>query len=239
MGGTLNLSTLTVLATAVAASAPVAASPDPAAAGPNTNQSEVRFSFEGGLTRITDDTGSVTLQITGRRSAVDSVPHGAGRAIRFTSDKTILESTPTVPLNPMHGDFSYGAAIKITPTDVRRGANVVQKGYAGDGKSQFKLQVDGGKPACVLVGADNAKIYRATATTSVADGRWHALDCARRGTSLRLTVDGSTRASVAVPTALSVDNPSPLIIAGRQASGDNDQFVGELDDVFVRVQERS
>ena len=148
----------------------------------------------------------------------------------------ILESGPAGLLNPGTARLRYGATIWMAPTDTTEGANVLQKGYSV-GDSQFKLQVDGvaGRPSCVMVGTDSPHIYVAPADVTVANGQWHAVDCARAGGSLTVSVDGQVRGRVALPTTLSVHNGDPLRIGGKGAGVDNDQFTGVVDDVHVQV----
>jgi len=70
---------------------------------------------------------------------------------------------------------------------------------------------------------------------TVADGRWHALACARSGRLLSIAVDGVPRAAVTVPLNVSIVNSEPLRIGGKNVSVDNDQFAGLLDDVFLTI----
>jgi hypothetical protein len=72
-------------------------------------------------------------------------------------------------------------------------------------------------------------------TVSVADDRWHALECRRSGTSLTVLVDGVPRGAATVPAALSVLNHIPLSVGGKGSFTDNDQFQGILDDVWVQI----
>jgi hypothetical protein len=72
-------------------------------------------------------------------------------------------------------------------------------------------------------------------TVSVADGRWHALECRRIGARLAILVDGVPRGAGTIPATLSVDNTGPLSVGGKGAYTDNDQFQGVLDNVWVRI----
>ncbi|HEX8346495.1 MAG TPA: LamG-like jellyroll fold domain-containing protein, partial [Actinoplanes sp.] len=123
----------------------------------------------------------------------------------------------------------------MTPTDLADGANVLQKGYSVGGGSQFKLQVDheAGHPSCVIAG--NSKIYKAEPRIDVADGRWHELACTRSGARLSITVDGVEADSVRLPAALSIANAEPLRIGGKGANARNDQYAGQIDDVFLEI----
>ena len=78
-------------------------------------------------------------------------------------------------------------------------------------------------------------IHRADADITVADGLWHTLECRRDGASLSLLVDGAVHARAAVPAGLSVTNDRPLSLGAKGAYGDNDQFHGLLDDVWIAI----
>ena len=85
--------------------------------------------------------------------------------------------------------------------------------------SQWKLQIDGdaGRPSCVLVDDKRPGIRIVTSTVTAADGRWHAVQCRRAGTTLAVLVDGIVRGSTTVPAKLSVSNERPLSIGGKGA----------------------
>jgi hypothetical protein len=126
--------------------------------------------------------------------------------------------------------------VLMTHADLADGANVMQKGYSVGGVSQFKLQVDHrqGHPSCVTAG-NHARIYRAEPSLDVADGMWHDLKCTRTADRLTLSVDGVDCASVAVPPGLSIANAEPLRVGGKGPNRGNDQFAGEIDNVFVII----
>ena len=137
-------------------------------------------------------------------------------------------------LNPGTKKIRYGGSVLMTPADTGSGANVVQKGFSTNGGSQFKLQIDGkaGHPSCVLASATD--IYRLVAPVGVADGRWHAVSCTRDGEVLSITVDGRT-STRRVPADLSIVNQQPLRVGGKGTAPNNDQFAGQIDDVFVTI----
>jgi hypothetical protein len=208
----------------------------------------VRFSFDAGLGRAVRDTGGrLSLrQRTAAGGALRTTAHGGGLAVRFPQPcahygaescrRAILESGPAGFLNPGRAPFRYGATVQLSPGETSKGANVLQKGYSAGG-SQFKLQVDGaaGQPSCVLVGGGPTQIYLALASRTVADGRWHSVECMRRDAVLEIRVDGMTAGRTAVPSALSIVNSEPLCVGGKGTSPNNDQFTGVIDDIFVSL----
>ncbi|GGM50922.1 LamG-like jellyroll fold domain-containing protein [Dactylosporangium sucinum] len=236
-----------------AASAGVGALPQPSAArSSGADPGGLRYSFDfdegfdGGSDGTIADTGG-RLPLRVRRAqggTITAVPHDGGLAVRFpprcehygaeSCARAILQSGPADFLNPGRLPFSYGASILVKSSETSKGANVVQKGFSV-GDSQFKLQVDGaaGRPSCVIVGNAGPAIHVALASRTVADGRWHRVECSRGDSLLTVAVDGIVVGRTAIPSSLSIANSDPLCIGGKGTSANNDQFVGAIDDVFV------
>ena len=194
----------------------------------------------GVVSGVTDDSGhGHALRVLGG-GPVTAVAHDAGRALRFPAGccpRAILEAASDPALNPGRAAFGYGASVRLTAAETSPGANVLQKGYFTSPGGQWKLQVDGyaGRPSCVLVGAGTRTGHLVAARRSVADGRWHRLACRRTADRLSISVDGAVEATRAIPMDLTVANDVPLRIGGKGTGGANDQFHGELDDVFLTV----
>jgi hypothetical protein len=233
-----------VLPNAGAFSAPVMPGRVAVATGP----ASLRYTFDGGVDQpITDTSGGHQLRPLGQNGGTLSlVPQGLGLAIEYPDrctlirerdcPRAILEGLRDDSLNPGTRPLRYGASVLMTHADLSDGANVMQKGYSVGGVSQFKLQVDHrqGHPSCVIAG-NRAHIYRAEPELDVADGTWHDLRCTRTATRLTLTVDGVDQASVAVPPGLSIANAEPLRVGGKGPNKGNDQFAGEIDNVFLVI----
>jgi Concanavalin A-like lectin/glucanases superfamily len=207
----------------------------------------LRYTFDGGVaTPITDVGGGFPLRPLGQNGGVLTlVPEGDGLAVRYPDRcplpserrcaRAILEGEPSDELNPGTRPIRYGASILMTQADLADGANVVQKGYSVGGVSEYKLQVDHeqGHPSCVLAG--RSRVYRVEPLVDVADGRWHELTCVRTADRLTISVDGAETAAVTVPPGLSIANAEPLRIGGKGPGAGNDQYAGELDNVFVDI----
>lgn len=225
-------------------SVPPQTGPIDVATGPVT----VRYTFDGGVDRpITTTSGGYALHPLGQNGGTLSlVPQGNGLAVRYPRrctlhregqcPRAILEGTRDDSLNPGTRAMRYGASILMTHGDLADGANVVQKGYSVGGTSQFKLQVDHrqGHPSCVIAG--RTRIYRAESFLDVADGEWHDLACTRTTNRLITSVDGVERASVPVPPRLSIANAEPLRVGGKGPNKGNDQFAGQIDNVFLAIE---
>ena len=230
----------------VSPSVSVSPSASTTAPSPTTPAGAVSFSFD---SRTADGSfpeagGGAPLRPLGANGGAPVVTaRGTGSALTFpgpctgtTCPRLILEATSTSALNPGAGDFAYGASVRVTPEQTTDGENVLQKGYSTSG-SHFKLQVDGtpGNPSCAVTSTTGTTIYLAKSTVSVADGGWHTVECRRTGTTFAILVDGQVRGTKAIPAGLTVTNSQPLRVGGKGLTADNDQFRGQLDDLWVDV----
>jgi hypothetical protein len=50
-----------------------------------------------------------------------------------------------------------------------------------------------------------------------------------------LTVDGIRRAAIGLPPRLSIANAEPLRVGGKGPNKGNDQFAGQIDNVFLAI----
>jgi hypothetical protein len=217
-----------------------------AAAGYATAPISLRYTFDGGIGEpVADVQGRFPLRaFTQNGGELVLTPRDGGLSVRYPArcslpeaecPRAILEGSRVDALNPGIRPLRYGASVLMTRADLADGANVLQKGYSVGGGSQFKLQVDreAGHPSCVIAGRN--RIHRVEPKIDVADGAWHELACARTGPRLTMSIDGVEAGSVAVPPTLSIANAEPLRIGGKGANARNDQYAGQIDDVFLKI----
>ena len=207
----------------------------------------VRYTFDSGAKQpLTDTHGAFALRALGENGGkISLVPQGQGLAVQYPArctltreqqcPRAILEGYRDDALNPGRRPMRYGASIMMTHRDLSDGANVFQKGFSVGGVSQFKLQVDHrqGHPSCVIAG--HRRIFRAEPSLDVADGRWHDLMCVRSRIRLATFVDGVERARVPLPPDLSIANAEPLRVGGKGAGKGNDQYSGQIDNVYLTI----
>ena len=175
---------------------------------------------------------------------------GQGNAVQFPAfcmpspttacPLVIIESPDAPDLDPGTQDFSYGADVLLTPTTTAVESNIMQKGAANGGGSQWKLRVEdtvAGTPSCVVVGRGSTVIHKAISTVGIADGVWHRITCMKNAGALTISVDSVERGRTALPPGLSVNNDSPMRIGGKNVSenNDNNQFFGALDNVYFEL----
>lgn len=152
----------------------------------------------------------------------------------------IIEIGPSTELDVGDADFSYGAHLRLNASDIRDGANVVQRGYSTRGSGQWKLQVDddAGRPECVLVGSGTQEVQTVKSDRSVADGRWHALECQRVGHELVLLFDGTIAGRTDTTDRLKISPSTPIRVGAKHVKKGSDPFFGSVDDVFLRIGRR-
>ncbi|GAA0462027.1 hypothetical protein Aca07nite_24790 [Actinoplanes capillaceus] len=187
--------------------------------------------------------GHLLRAVTRNGGAPRMVPHGSGQALSFPAKcadescpRLVLQAGDTPDLNPGTRPLRYGAGVLLPPSETGGGENILQKGYSNGG-GQYKLQVDGrsGKPSCGISDRTGTTVYVARSRTSVADGRWHSLECRRTGPTLAIVVDDRLETVTAVPDTLSVETSQPFTVGGKGVGQNNDQFHGTLDDVWVQI----
>lgn len=123
-------------------------------------------------------------------------------------------------------------------TKVDDGDNLIQRGLYRD-SAQYKLQVDGGKPSCVVKGDRGRVTVRSD--LEVNPSHWYRAQCARQGRTIALTVkeyrsDGSThsvttRKRGSTGSLVWSRRDTPLAIGGKLSAGQvvrssTDQFNG-------------
>ena len=187
--------------------------------------------------------GHLLRTVTRHGGTPKMVPHDAGQALQFpakcagaTCPRLILQSQNAADLNPGNKPLRYGAGVLLSPAETGRGENILQKGYSNGG-GQYKLQVDGlsGKPSCGISDKTGTTVYVARSRTSVADGKWHSLECRRTGPTLAILVDDRLETVTAVPAGLTVESDQPFTVGGKGVGQNNDQFHGTLDDIWVQI----
>lgn len=242
-----------VCAVVLAAAAPAAAVPPP-------GELELRYLGElADPARVADSSGHGLHGniLTGGGGALTSVTEpGGNRILRFPGGscptapcpQAIIRPASTVTLVPGdagQGRFVFGADIRLTePPPAAAGMNVFQFGAAGPGVSQWKLQVDAGRPSCRWSDGTNFVLLGAGAPDfTLAVGRWYRVTCVRLSPVLfQVRVHDPVTGRQVLPPA---QRPGPLenilpsgavVIGGKrisaiQADADTDQFHGDLDNV--------
>lgn len=252
-----------VVAIAAAAVLAATATGTGAVAAPSPG-GEVRLRYTGALldpATVADSSGEARHGVisTGGGGAVTSEPGPDGDAfLRFPGGsctvtlpcpQAIVTPSATDELRPGAARFTYGADIRLTePPPAEAGMNVFQFGAAGDGLSQWKLQVDGGRPSCRWSDGTTAVLLPAGGEDfTLAVGRWYRVSCWRlSGKAFMIRVDDPEVGAPVVPPGVAVARMGGILPAGQAVIGgkriratqsdvDTDQFHGDLDNITYRV----
>ncbi len=77
-------------------------------------------------------------------------------------------------------------------------------------------------------------------TKRIDDNTWHRLECRRIGRTVTLRVDGEVVARANAATGR-IRNNAPVRVGGKAVgtASDNDQYHGDLDNVFYSIKRKS
>lgn len=158
----------------------------------------------------------------------------------------VVAPGPRDPLSPGTRDFSFGVDLQVDPGTDTDGDNVVQHGLSDD-VGQYKIELDRGRFACTVKGADG-RVRAQVPDERPAPGVWYRLTCDRVGDRLdlqvqRLTDDvvWTTTASGPIGEVRTAQPETPLSIGGKLtpsrglAVWQPDQFNGAIANVWLRI----
>lgn len=200
---------------------------------------------------VTWGTGQVRASVTPGGSRAIRLPAFSSSTDRGYAIVRVVNGGAEDVLSPGDRDFRFGADISLDATSTGSnsddGDNVIQRGLY-EGSSQYKLQVDDGRPSCRIRGLVGEAIVKSD--VRVTAGEWYRMRCERRGTTVTLTVarllpDGATRldtvSRIGEVGAVIMPNHIPLSVGGKLGGeGDllpasTDQFNGSIDWVAFRL----
>jgi len=203
-----------------------------------------------GLTEYPDSNGRQYLGriVAANGGSVEQVEgaDGSGFALAFPAlckeptgcPRAMVEVLNNPALDPEDHPFEYGATVRLEPDQTTTGSNIVQKGRFGTDGGQWKLQVDSdeGDPSCVVRGdEEGAEPLVVRSTVSISDGEWHQVSCSRDADGVSISVDGTVDEKEGKTG--SVTNVAPLRIGAPGVSEGDDQFHGQIDDVYLVIDE--
>ena len=178
--------------------------------------------------------GHVATSLSGHFTVVPGRPgHGAGFPRPCaTCGRGIIEAGDRPALDPGQHSVSFGAAVRVTHLQAAGESNLVQKGLYNQAGGQYKLQTSNGVPSCVIAGSRGRIVVQSK--TSIADGNWHSVGCSRIRARVTLRVDGTIVGRLRGQTGV-VSNAAPVRVGGLGLIKSNDQYHGNLDGVYIRI----
>lgn len=157
------------------------------------------------------------------------------------------------PLAPGKASFSFGADFSkdaaSSGTEVDNGDNLIQRGLASD-PSQYKIEVDRGRPFCRIMGSEGS--VEVKADKKVSSGRWYRVRCTREKDRVTLdlieyapyerVVESSAQAHGRIGSLTWPRKQTPLSVGGKlAANGDmirsaTDEFNGLISNPVLTIE---
>jgi hypothetical protein len=220
---------------------------------------ELDLRFEAGTRQLNAGATALSVRtVTHNGGSVATAGGRSGDAVRLPAYRAsnpplaalaVTDRDGADDLAPGTARFRFGADFTVDAASqgsaVDNGNNLVQRGLYRD-RMQYKLELDGMRPACRVKGTTGAVTVRSPVT--VAAGTWYRAVCERNGSEVTLTVTRLATGRAWTSSAsrstggLRPSSPSvPLSVGGKlDASGrlvvrSADQFNGKVDNAFVNV----
>ena len=134
-------------------------------------------------------------------------------------------------LNPGRSDF----VVRIRLFTGAGDQNIIQKGQATTPGGYWKIDMVEGHVICLFKGSQGRSAVRST--QKVSNTVWHTVRCERRGTRVRLTIDGGTPRRNLHATG-KIANNKMLAIGGKAGCNGGsiqcDYYIGRLDYAVIR-----
>ncbi len=173
---------------------------------------------------------------------------GEGAALRlphFGDDPAAVTLLPTSEddLAPEDDAFSFGAEF-MSDGDWDDGDNLIQRGLFTD-SGQYKIEIDGGRPACSIKGTSGRVTARSRQT--IEPGTWYAVDCSRDRAAVTIilrnleTGEEWSRVAEGATGNVEMDEPAARLSIGGKTWPNGtigqspDQFNGVIDNVYLRI----
>jgi hypothetical protein len=184
--------------------------------------------------------GTVTSERGARNTRFLRFPGGS--CLVAPCPQGIVRPADGAPLTPADATFSFGADVRLTaPAPTSAGMNVFQFGAAAAGLSQWKVQVDSGRPSCRW--SDGTVVVLLIADVTLSVDTWYRVRCTRTGTRFETAVTHPATGQQVVPPVRQTLDMGPIVPTGSPVIGgkrinaaqsdiDTDQFHGDLDTVY-------
>ena len=132
-------------------------------------------------------------------------------------------------LNPGSSPFAWTTHVKFTQLP-RDDYDLVRKGLSTSSGGDWKSEIlSSGKAFCYLKGS--AGSVGLSNGPSLANGAWHTVTCTRNGSTLTLTVDGTSYSTTHATGTIT--NSAQLTVGAKTSNGD--YFNGVMDEVQLSI----
>jgi hypothetical protein len=174
----------------------------------------------------------------GKTTAITAASGSSGKGYHFNGSTSVATVPNSSSLNPGTATLRLTAHVRFTkPPRPGGDYDLIRKGNAGTAGGEWKMEIfplssnPSSATAFCLFQDANTKTASVRDTRNLADGAWHTITCAKTGSAVTVTVDGTSR-SVAAKLG-SISNSKPLVIGSQ--SGGGDWYNGDMDEVSVAI----
>jgi len=167
---------------------------------------------------------------SGKLSAVQlGQPGFLETAYGFTGSSKV-----TVPsagdLNPGSKDIMITLYLKATSVPSKPDWDLIRKGTSETSGGEWKMEYQPtGKASCGFKGS-SGKSAEIVAGPALNNGRWHAVQCVKTSSAIRLIVDGQSFSKTV--NLGSISNTAPILIGSH---GGSEFFKGSLDEASILI----
>jgi concanavalin A-like lectin/glucanase superfamily protein len=161
-------------------------------------------------------------------SAQLGVPGFAGTAYGFAGSAYV--SVPAAAdLNPGSSNVTLSLHLKSTSVPATPDWDLIRKGLYTTSGGEFKMEYQpSGQASCGFKGS--ASYAELMAGPALNDGQWHAVQCVKTASAIKLVVDGQTFSKAA--NIGSIANTEAVPIGARPGS---EYFQGSLDEASIQI----
>ncbi|MCZ3389315.1 MAG: hypothetical protein LH645_09430 [Actinomycetia bacterium] len=178
---------------------------------------------------VMNDSSANNLDGTLSSNVETGVDGSSGNAFQFPKKPSWVSVPNSTKLNPGTGTFTIGVRVLFTekPSSTVGDYDLVRKGLGTTTGGNWKLEIlQNGYAYCQFQGSSGK--VTVSRGPDLSDGHWHTISCTRYGSSVRITVNGSsTTKSGSTGT---IANTSTMYVGAKDSSGE-DQYVGLLDEL--------
>ena len=198
----------------------------------------VVLELDGGVATTTTSFSGIGMRLPARGSSSEE-PRAVLRVTNASEDDL---------LNPGSDSFRFGADFRLQATSDGTvddaGDNLVQRGLY-ESRSQYKLQMDHGRPSCVIKGSEGRVSVFAPVVADA--GAWYRVECSRTASLVTLTLtDLDTGAALTWSESGETGDLTPgtsvlpLSVGGKvyrwgEMVPETDQFNGKIDNVLLEI----
>jgi hypothetical protein len=154
-------------------------------------------------------------------------PRFSGTAYGFNGTSSYVVVPSSASLNPGSATLQIAFSMKTTTVPAAGDYDLIRKGSSPSQEYKVELQPNG-QVSCAFKGSAHYSVIQAG--PDLHDGAWHRVICAKRPSTIAVTIDGATsKKSVKIG---SISNTSRVVIGAHPNS---DYYKGTLDEVSITV----